>query len=1314
MPEFTGGKQKWYTDVFEFPWPDVATKASLVKDDIGRISEKKVHLTLFRPAWTYQFQRENDTDTIVDRIFGRGTGGVHVTLELDGYDDPDPVKQKAAAIHCYRDGPNYGRTTEERAALQKLLDDALAGFVEKIDEQKTTYTKFVWTDCDDTDEPLDFLAVNPRVDVFERIAGLATIRHEITVVYPAQTDSALMWSTGSVHPLQALQNSHQRLVRDAIRGLDNDAAMLAESEELGKFYYFTAAPPKLLGLAKDAPADYTGQLEELESTLQKLERELPTLPTDKAAEHLEKVHDALWKLRQAFDAGTSIEERKQSRVYPPLLGAERQMTDFETALGKAKLSAKAAADLEMIRDRLARAHRELTIAHAGMCTIQNFHTIAPFYLFRLLVKFQIQSDKEIPAGKRTDVSRTLTSLMHNSPHLDWLFDWLRDKLVELDDALAKACPDRGPASDAWPDGEPAVVFFLKGGRAAKYLQGLAKKGENDWDTNIVINPNLSASDWYRTFLLVHNTILNFLQKAKREFALLVHQSAPYGNMLTALNEAEKPDRDKRRKEAENLKAATELNVLALAHDAELPPNFWESAVEADIQLDALERGEYLRAHEAGSALEMLETEGCKAELIDIGIPRRDTVEAFEQWFNVCPKIIRCPDKIPIPGHLYYVAEYVTMIREAFMDKCISLPKTPTRVIRLLEVLDMDSDKFDEYIDEEKHHIPTSLKASVDEVEKLAKPLKRMLTILLKQFAEAYELGEDPDLARMFDERFATELPSRATHAKYPDSLNKAIAKHETYADDPGNKALADAVGFAQWLAELVGKHLQEARAKFMLEQLLWLEHFVKAIYTASFFSHGEDLEVQFAVTGALAARYHARYANFERMEELEPVKRLDLTLFCKPGSDPATVLELIRPLIDTYLSSQVPNRPNYVVTDGGTGRLFLQWPEQVKFDDDLEYKPMAIKIAVEVVTDGWPQLAFVRGLPVLGLRDLIWAYKRRTGHVEETFTQRSLRTAIDAMVDILTRFENPGPAKPWTPSVEQVAPVAGPMDGPGGDGPVVVPPAVVAPPLVVKEVAGLEFIPQPKANWCWAASSLMMRRFYLDDQSSVEDVVREMFSGLDDAQSSLRLSRLKPEGSVEGRLLTWEAIKGHIDGNRPFILARRHHYLVCYGYEEGAGGVQRLLYWDPLPRGVGKQTKMSYAEYQSFIQQGGGTAQAFEIKPQQVLLPLRLHDDSLKRGATHTVFVANATGLPVATCEVLVRLARNSRGELGAVIVRQQHRGLPARFEWDMNVPSEHWPDATTRMQVAIQVEATLRVGKNRAAPGGTTTLNVGVEKPSG
>jgi Papain-like cysteine protease AvrRpt2 len=1297
MPQKLNKKDVYMS--FDFKWPeekDVDSKSSLVIEEAGEIEDKTVHMTVFRLTWMYRFQPYHGVDEIFDRIFGSGTGGLHATLE-----DTNPDGSECN-IHCYIGGPNQGRTAEERTALQKVLDDHVAKIKRALDRLIRMSDSFIFEDADDPDKPFDFLAVDAHKDCFDRIAAIASARHGLKVVYPAQGDLALLWSTGSVHPLQPLQNSYQRMVRDAVRGLESEAAKDKESSEMTKYFYFTANPPKLMGLAPDAPPDVATQLEDLERTLAALEREIPTLTPAACGDHLTKVVDGLWKIRTLFNAKDTLEEKKKARWVPGLAAAEKNLKGFKKALDKAKISAKAAEELEAIRNRLVHAQRDLVMAHGGMCSIQNFHTIEPFYLFRLLVKFQIQSKTKIPAADRTKVSSSLTGLLHNSKDVKWLFDWLRQKLVDLNKLLKETCPD-GPKTKEWPKGEPAVVFFLKGGRAAKTLLGKELEGENDWDTNIVINPTLKAGEWYKTFLLVHNAVVGFLEKAKRELNVLVYQNAPYSGLVKGIDAFDKEDKKKRAESREKAVETLEDGFMARLFDADMSDADKKVLDDAEKQIAALEKADQLRKHLAGSKLEEMETENCKAELIDIGIPRRDTVEAFEQWYHVCPRII-LREELPIPGHLYYIGEYVTMIREAFMDKCISTPKTPKRVVRLLEVLKMQSEEFTTLIAEEKKHIPSTLAESVSDVDALNKPpLQRMLTILLKQFAEAYHLAEDPDLAKCFNAAFKKELPDRAAKAKYPASLTQAIADEKGYGTDAANKELADAIGFAQWIAEDFGKHLTNERATFMHEEAAWFVHFIKAIYTASFFAAGEDLEVVFAVSGAFAAYLHGRYARFERMEELEPVTRIDLKIYCKSGSDPATVLELIQPCIDEYLKVTTDKRPHYHVVKGAAGTIYLQWPEKKTFKSGIEYKPIVMKITAEPVVADWPQLSFIKGLPVLGLRDLIWEYKRNTGHVEETFTQRNLKAAIDAMIDILTRFENPSPGDAWELKVAQ-APLLGapPPDPPDAPDDVV---------IVKREVARLTFIPQKKANWCWAAASLMMRKFYLNDQAAIEDVVREQFPNLEDEQNALRLSRLKPEGKVEGRLLTWDAIKTLIDADKPFIIARDGHYWVCYGYEEG-GSRKSLLYWDPLPKETGKKKRMTYAEYEARIRGGGATAQDFAIEPRRVLLPLEIHDDTFEDDASSMFFTATTGRLSITSAELRIRHQKNSLGEIGAVVRRISIQRPAAKIEWDMKVPATAWPVDKTRMPVYVELEATLPNDETRVVPEGATRIAAVIEKP--
>ena len=106
------------------------------------------------------------------------------------------------------------------------------------------------------------------------------------------------------------------------------------------------------------------------------------------------------------------------------------------------------------------------------------HVIETFYLFRLLIRFRIEFNDVISAEDVAETSGDLTKLVTNNQ--PWLSVWIRDKLLVLAQLLDEI------------DKSGNTRFFLKGGRAIKYLEGNPQQGENDWDTQILINPNLPA------------------------------------------------------------------------------------------------------------------------------------------------------------------------------------------------------------------------------------------------------------------------------------------------------------------------------------------------------------------------------------------------------------------------------------------------------------------------------------------------------------------------------------------------------------------------------------------------------------------------------------------------------------------------------------------------------------------------------------------------------------------------------------------------------------------------------------------------------
>ncbi len=954
-----------HTDGYGGELTDESERGRRAREDLGEFATLPAHVTLHRSLWSRKFRPGDDTDVIMERIFGSGQMSAHVSLEEEGTAKPP---------RAYWKGQNFGRTEREKKLLGDMLSFYLLRARDVIVGLQKRYDDFDWPDSDD---PLAKLIWEPS-DLFGELAALASRKTGADVVYPKQKDAALLWAAASVHPLQALQNTYQRLVRDASRGItDDDARKAKEGDELSKFCYFESTPPRLMAQAKDAEGGVNELIDKVEKDLGKLREAAAEGVDDKtdlsgaARARATRALTNLLTVRSFYSNGEV--------AVPALTAADRWLAGLDVDIGRAA----AWSDLDKVARKLGQAHREMSRVHSGLCCIQNFHIIEPFYLFRLLVKFRIEAGGAIPSSKRIEVSGVLTSLLHNHERQAWLFTWLRDKLVDLNGRLHGACGDD-------------VRFFLKGGRAAKYLVGLPTKGENDWDTQIVINPNLRAGAWYENFLKVHNLVLVFLQEAKAEFVIQCHAHA---NEFGAAVDEWRAQEASTTEEGDEARVGDDIDSLLTSLEE-------VGEVQADDAIRIADTREPEEDKDEEFQLDVVK-ENCKAELIDIGIPRRDTVEAFEQWEHFVPDLM-VVDGMPIPGHLYYVAEYVMMIRDIFAGGTISLGKTPKRVMRLREVLVLPG--LAQYVARERSHIPPEiLPASVGPVDGLPVAEKSVLTVLLKQFAEALDLDVDPGLAACFDTLFSANLGARKAKAKYPPALTDAIAKQAGYNGD--YESLCDCIGFAQWVAESVGKHMAGPRAKFMKEQRAVLGAFVKAIYTASVFAHEDDLEVRFAVAGSFAAMLHAEYADFERTDDLDPLRRVDLKIYCKGDADPATVRELIHPLVVQYLEH--PQSTQFKVELHGEDSICLYWPAEVGFGEGFTYTPLVLKITVQKCGEDWPQLAFVRGYPVLALRDLIWEYKRQAGHVEETFTQRTLKKAIECMVDMLTRFENPSAGSPW-------------------------------------------------------------------------------------------------------------------------------------------------------------------------------------------------------------------------------------------------------------------------------------------------------------
>ncbi len=804
----------------------------------------------------------------------------------------------------------------------------------------------------------------------ETVARQVSAATHQTVVLATPRDSTLTWKSVAIHPLQSLETEYQGIVRDAARGTTNpDLRKTAESNALSQFFAFDAGVPELLGVAPDEPYDglpiplVDTQLRTALRLTKAAKRGIDAALATPQPVEAAPVRQAL---QQSWDLATGLLAHfyglpgsDQWRL--PLLDQARQsLTGQDAAIRTATTWNQLQASQRALTTALA----ALEEAVSGYASVQMLYFIDSFYLYRLLIRFRLESHLPVGSADTIEVSGALTKIITRQP---WLSAWLRDKLVDLRRRLRQL----DPAGD--------VLFFLKGGRAIKYLEGEPERGENDWDTQIVINPDLPPQAWYSLYQRVQNAVLLALQDYRLEFYTLLTHYAP--TFATALQPAPPP--------------ANPGDPVADAPPDPLAP---PEVPHADPDPVVAAMGAAFHA-------------ACKSELIDVGLPRYDTIEAREQWVQLKNGIVTAPDGMPYPGYLYYISEYIAMLREVFAGLSPSPHKAVKRIERLYKLLSPTDPQLQQDLETVVAHEralipPTLLPQSVSAADTQPDPaLRRVLTILLQQFSAAYVLQLDPGFAQGFDDFFTLNLANAASLSAPPQALTDAIAA--TPGWNPAYNGLVTMVGYAQWVSAQMEQHLA-ARAAFLGQQKQVLGGLMQAI--AGVFSFREEWEVELAMTGGFAAQLHADYTRYPHPEALEPPFVLTARLFAQdPKADPATIIELVQPAVQAFVQQNptqlalAPSPP--------PGSLQVFWASAVPLGQ-LTYAPLVLDLAVAERASGWPQLAYIWGLPVLALRDLVKSYQRETAGIEEFGRRQRLRTTTAALTEIYIRANNPEPPNP--------------------------------------------------------------------------------------------------------------------------------------------------------------------------------------------------------------------------------------------------------------------------------------------------------------
>jgi len=813
---------------------------------------------------------------------------------------------------------------------------------------------------------------NPGANSLREVAKNAAKDTGFQVDLAACKDMSISWLCANAQPMQVLETIHQKTVRRAgqAQAAGSDARQQAEFESLRQFFAFEVSEPALRGGGDVADTSPAARFSAASKQLSAIRRQLSTsglaLAGDPTYLNLTRTRllDSLLELDKIQSSFQNFPEYQHfhNADVPILKAAQDGLDASRAAVTAAGTKAQFEAACRQISSDVV---SNLELAIDGLAKISMIYSIEPFFLFRLMVPFQAFTALGVTQADRRKVSARLTELLNNSKlGLDWMPVWLEDKIRELAQALHALDPNRED-----------LVFFLKGGRAQAYLLGNPGSGTSDWDTGIVINPNLPGEYWHATFNKVHNLVLDKLRKFKQEFFVLVHLHA---------------------------------NDIAIEM----------ASTRSDFDEDVIEALDYSyqlsdRLCEAGD-----EKGSCKAELIDIGIPRRDTVEAFEQWDNTRPYVMTPLNDIPIPGHLYFVDEYLAMTREALAGLSPAPHKICKRVRRFFEILNIDNARdpgLDHIIAEVRHEIEGPVFAqSLPLVDQPAQPkhLTRLIPVLLKQFMHAYELRAESGLAPMVDHSFANQTNVIPGIAILP-PVAAGIA-----ADAGWNAATHGAV--LQWVAaaaqvsDMFELNFRDRAAFFgfgptadanQRQRRQNLESFVKTLYTQTAFGKdNEDSEVQLAVGGSLAAYLHADYGQLAPSDKnrLDPVTRIELKVFCRNAqADPVTVTQaLLAPAIQAYLLN--PANAQFNVVNAAPGEVHLFWPNHETIGH-LSYRPLIVRIQVE--REVWPQVAFIRGLPVLSLRDLIREYDRAAASAEEWGRVQRLRETSGTLRTLLTSFD---------------------------------------------------------------------------------------------------------------------------------------------------------------------------------------------------------------------------------------------------------------------------------------------------------------------
>ena len=549
-------------------------------------------------------------------------------------------------------------------------------------------------------------------------------------------------------------------------------------------------------------------------------------------------------------------------------------------------------------------------------------------------------------------------------------------------------------------------FHVKGGTSlalyfeySNYQNQNAAIPQSDWDTQIVINPDLPPHAWYNLYLKIANRIHKFLESTQSEFSKQEGSRKLLDDVAFATNK----ECEVQLQSVGGLELSEQLNSHATLGCTALhplqyldnalavlrgePEDTWANAIEkyytltpGDIKSQTNTKKQFasvfmnfsipnfylfrllvrFRGRNIPSDKEQRDF-AYRAELIDISIPRRDTAECLTQWHHTSNRLISYQG-VFIPNHFYHLDEQIQMVRENLAGTSPSKDKLEKRLKRGVAICCAMNKQKD----------VVSLKEGVAKQFPKCKDLvlqeyatSTLHAVMLQQFNIAYLL----DLELQLSEKFA-EIYLKA---------NKSIP-----SPIPDDEHFYEILSKSHLISQELENHMLKERTDLVYER------HGDAIRKALIESCAEVMgkfDARFVIVGNMAARLH-----LDSIKSKVPcsVPTIAIDIYCENQLNAEEIAKLL-----TTPSAMKAE------TDG-RGTIYIKCrSDNTGINYEFLFCIMHFKCRNR---DEWPLLAYIKELPVMAPRALVVQYENAMANIEEFGASQRVQKIATELKKIVSQF----------------------------------------------------------------------------------------------------------------------------------------------------------------------------------------------------------------------------------------------------------------------------------------------------------------------